>query len=257
MSRRGRTMHGCNAWSVVAGRTDRGVHAKHQLISVRTERSHDHEALVAALNEALPKDVRVLSAREGLAVPCDDVGAPKAYAYYWRRGRANEVAWRVEGRSRRAGLCEMLRWQPTTKCSLPACERHHCALDSRRRCGGTRARPAFGGASGPARARRFRGGRLPQAPVRRMVGSSCARARRAGLRRGAAYSATPLPDVSSRARRARVALRDSADFTGPRFCHVGSCLLLTLHGLRNRAEPVLPVSEPPLEARAMEHVRAG
>ena len=35
---------------VVAGRTDKGVHAAHQLVSVRTERSHDdHEALVAAL----------------------------------------------------------------------------------------------------------------------------------------------------------------------------------------------------------------
>ncbi len=52
---------------VVAGRTDKGVHAKHQLVSVRTERSHDHEALVAALNAALPKDVRVLSAHEGPA----------------------------------------------------------------------------------------------------------------------------------------------------------------------------------------------
>ena len=35
---------------VVAGRTDKGVHARHQLVSVRTERSHDHEALVAALD---------------------------------------------------------------------------------------------------------------------------------------------------------------------------------------------------------------
>ena len=54
---------------VVAGRTDKGVHAAHQLISVRTDRSRDddHEALVAALNAALPKDVRVLSAREGPA----------------------------------------------------------------------------------------------------------------------------------------------------------------------------------------------
>ena len=84
---------------VVAGRTDKGVHARHQLVSVRTERSHDHEALVAALNAALPKDVRVLSAREGPATFHATTSVrQKAYAYYLALGDdADDVAWRVEG----------------------------------------------------------------------------------------------------------------------------------------------------------------
>ena len=69
---------------MVAGRTDKGVHAVHQLISVRTERSHDdHAALVAALNVTLPKDVRVLSAREGPATFHATTSVRrKTYAYY-------------------------------------------------------------------------------------------------------------------------------------------------------------------------------
>ena len=85
---------------VVAGRTDRGVHAKHQLVSVRTERSHDHEALVAALNAALPKDVRVLSAREGpAAFHATTSVRQKTYFYYLALGddAGDDVAWRVEG----------------------------------------------------------------------------------------------------------------------------------------------------------------
>ena len=84
---------------VVAGRTDKGVHAKHQLVSVRTERSHDHKALVASLNEALPKDVRVLSAREGPATFHATTSVRhKTYAYYLAHGDAgDDVAWRVEG----------------------------------------------------------------------------------------------------------------------------------------------------------------
>ena len=84
---------------VVAGRTDKGVHAKHQLVSVRTERSHDHAALVAALNETLPKDVRVLSAREGPATFHATTSVRhKTYAYYLALGgTADDVAWRVEG----------------------------------------------------------------------------------------------------------------------------------------------------------------
>ena len=86
---------------VVAGRTDRGVHAKHQLVSVRTDRSHDdHEALVAALNEALPKDVRVLSARDGPALFHATTSVRrKTYAYYLTLGddAGDDVAWRVEG----------------------------------------------------------------------------------------------------------------------------------------------------------------
>ena len=84
---------------VVAGRTDKGVHAKHQLVSVRTERSHDHAALVAALNETLPKDVRVLSAREGLATFHATTSVrQKTYSYYLALGdAADDVAWRVEG----------------------------------------------------------------------------------------------------------------------------------------------------------------
>ncbi len=85
---------------VVAGRTDKGVHARHQLVSVRTERSHDHEALVAALNAALPKDVRVLSAREAPATFHATTSVrQKTYAYYLALGHAarDDVAWRVEG----------------------------------------------------------------------------------------------------------------------------------------------------------------
>ena len=86
---------------VVAGRTDKGVHAAHQLISVRTDRSHDdHAALVAALNEALPKDVRVLSAREGPATFHATTSVrQKSYAYYLALGddAGDDVAWRVEG----------------------------------------------------------------------------------------------------------------------------------------------------------------
>ena len=84
---------------VVAGRTDKGVHAKHQLVSVRTERSHDHEALVAALNAALPKDVRVLSVREAPATFHATTSVrQKTYAYYLALGAtADDVAWRVEG----------------------------------------------------------------------------------------------------------------------------------------------------------------
>ena len=86
---------------VVAGRTDKGVHAAHQLISVRTERSHDdHAALVAALNETLPKDVRVLSAREGPATFHATTSVRhKTYSYYLALGddAGDDVAWRVEG----------------------------------------------------------------------------------------------------------------------------------------------------------------
>ena len=85
---------------VVAGRTDKGVHAAHQLVSVRTDRSlDDHAALVAALNEALPKDVRVLSAREAPATFHATTSVRhKTYAYYLAlSGDADEVAWRVEG----------------------------------------------------------------------------------------------------------------------------------------------------------------
>ena len=85
---------------VVAGRTDKGVHAAHQLISVRTDRSDDdHAALVAALNEALPKDVRVLSARDGPALFHATTSVRrKTYTYYLALGdTAGDVAWRVEG----------------------------------------------------------------------------------------------------------------------------------------------------------------
>ena len=86
---------------VVAGRTDKGVHAAHQLISVRTDRSHDdHAALVAALNETLPKDVCVLSAREGpAAFHATTSVRQKTYAYYLALGddAGDDVAWRVEG----------------------------------------------------------------------------------------------------------------------------------------------------------------
>ena len=86
---------------VVAGRTDKGVHAVHQLISVRTERSHDdHSALVAALNVTLPKDVRVLSAREAPATFHATTSVRrKTYAYYLALGddAGDDVAWRVEG----------------------------------------------------------------------------------------------------------------------------------------------------------------
>ena len=84
---------------VVAGRTDKGVHARHQLVSVRTERTHDNDALVAALNETLPKDVRVLSAREAPATFHATTSVRhKTYAYYLAlSGDADEVAWHVEG----------------------------------------------------------------------------------------------------------------------------------------------------------------
>ena len=85
---------------VVAGRTDKGVHSKHQLVSVRTERSHDHAALVAALNETLPKDVRVLSAREAPATFHATTSVRrKTYAYYLALDddAGDDVAWRVEG----------------------------------------------------------------------------------------------------------------------------------------------------------------
>ena len=85
---------------VVAGRTDKGVHARHQLVSVRTERSHDNDALVAALNKILPKDVRVLSAREGpAAFHATTSVRQKTYSYYLALGAtaADDVAWRVEG----------------------------------------------------------------------------------------------------------------------------------------------------------------
>ena len=45
---------------VVAGRTDKGVHAAHQLISVRTDRSHDdHAALVAGAIAGVSPDETV------------------------------------------------------------------------------------------------------------------------------------------------------------------------------------------------------
>ena len=66
---------------------------------MRTERSHDHEALVAALNAALPKDVRVLSVREAPATFHATTSVrQKTYAYYLALGAtADDVAWRVEG----------------------------------------------------------------------------------------------------------------------------------------------------------------
>ena len=199
---------------VVAGRTDKGVHAKHQLVSVRTERSHDHAALVAALNETLPKDVRVLSAREAPATFHATTSVrQKTYAYYLALGPAagDDVAWRVEGldlakmracAQRFVGEHDYKVFSAGGKASgtvrtIRAAvveEREHVDL------------PFVGRVQGPLVRIAFEGDGFLKHQVRRMVGA-LVRVGRGDLAESVVAEAlrdpaTPRPEVSSRAFRA-------------------------------------------------------
>ena len=197
---------------VVAGRTDKGVHAAHQLISVRTDRSlDDHEALVAALNETLPKDVRVLSAREGpAAFHATTSVRQKTYTYYLALGgTAGDVAWRVEGLD-----VDKMR----------ACAQHFVgehdfkAFSAGGKASGTTVRsiraavveelehvdlPFVGRVQGPLVRLGFEGDGFLKHQVRRMVGA-LVRVARGELAESAVAEAlrdpaTPRPEISSRA----------------------------------------------------------
>ena len=197
---------------VVAGRTDKGVHAAHQLISVRTDRSlDDHEALVAALNETLPKDVRVLSAREGpAAFHATTSVRQKTYTYYLALGgTAGDVAWRGEGLD-----VDKMR----------ACAQHFVgehdfkAFSAGGKASGTTVRsiravvveefehvdlPFVGRVQGPLVRLGFEGDGFLKHQVRRMVGA-LVRVARGELAESAVAEAlrdpaTPRPEISSRA----------------------------------------------------------
>jgi tRNA pseudouridine38-40 synthase len=58
---------GADARAVGASRTDAGVHALRQTVSVRTTSALAPDALLRALNASLPRDIRVIDAREAAA----------------------------------------------------------------------------------------------------------------------------------------------------------------------------------------------
>ena len=72
--------------AVAAGRTDRGVNAAHQVVSVRADAARSDaelETLLRAVSAALPDDVRALSCREAPASFHAITSArSKRYAYY-------------------------------------------------------------------------------------------------------------------------------------------------------------------------------
>jgi tRNA pseudouridine38-40 synthase len=200
---------------VVAGRTDKGVHAKHQLVSVRTERSHDHDALVAALNAALPKDVRVLSAREAPATFHATTSVrQKTYAYYLALGHAarDDVAWRVEG-------LDLVKMRACAQRFVG--ENDYKVFSAGGKASGTTVRtirhavveelehvdlPFVGRVRGPLVRVGFEGDGFLKHQVRRMVGA-LVRVGRGDLAESVVADAlrdpaTPRPEVSSRAFRA-------------------------------------------------------
>ena len=200
---------------VVAGRTDKGVHAAHQLVSVRTERSHDHEALVAALNAALPKDVRVLSAREAPATFHATTSVrQKTYAYYLALGPAagDDVAWRVEG-------LDLVKMRACAQCFVGTHD--FKVFSAGGKASGTTVRtirtavveelehvdlPFVGRVQGPLVRVAFEGDGFLKHQVRRMVGA-LVRVGRGELAESVVAEAlrdpaTPRPEVSSRAFRA-------------------------------------------------------
>jgi len=200
---------------VVAGRTDKGVHAAHQLVSVRTDRSlDDHAALVAALNEALPKDVRVLSAREAPATFHATTSVRhKTYAYYLAlSGDADEVAWRVEG-------LDLDKMRACAQCFVGTHD--YKVFSAGGKASGTTVRtiraavveelehvdlPFVGRVQGPLVRVAFEGDGFLKHQVRRMVGA-LVRVGRGELAESVVAGAlrdpaTPRPEVSSRAFRA-------------------------------------------------------
>ena len=199
---------------VVAGRTDKGVHAKHQLVSVRTERSHDNDALVAALNAALPKDVRVLSAREGPATFHATTSVRrKTYAYYLALGgAADDVAWRVESldlakmracAQRFVGENDYKVFSAGGKASGTTVRSIHAAVVEELEHVDL---PVVGRVQGPLVRVGFEGDGFLKHQVRRMVGA-LVRVGRGELAESVVADAlrapaTPRPEVSSRAFRA-------------------------------------------------------
>ncbi|MDA7977610.1 MAG: tRNA pseudouridine(38-40) synthase TruA [Pirellulales bacterium] len=90
--------------ALASGRTDTGVHALGQVVSLRTESQHAPEVFVRALNASLPPDVSVLAAKEVNADfhPIRDCVA-KRYRYIWRDGAERDIftsryAWHVNHR---------------------------------------------------------------------------------------------------------------------------------------------------------------
>ena len=200
---------------VVAGRTDKGVHAAHQLISVRTDRSHDDQAaLVAALNAALPKDVRVLSVREAPATFHATTSVRhKTYFYYLALGdAANDVAWRVEG-------LDLVKMRACAQCFVGTHD--YKVFSAGGKASGTTVRtirsavveelehvelPFVGRVQGPLVRVGFEGDGFLKHQVRRMVGA-LVRVGRGELAESVVEDAlrepaTPRPEVSSRAFRA-------------------------------------------------------
>jgi tRNA pseudouridine38-40 synthase len=103
------------AWSglAVAGRTDTGVHATGQVVSLEGQGGPPHERLAEALNSSLPDDVAVVGAREapgGFHARFSATGRSYRYVVLTRRERAPL-------RSRRA-----LWWpRPIDLAALEAC----------------------------------------------------------------------------------------------------------------------------------------
>lgn len=89
---------------LASGRTDTGVHALGQVVSLRTESQYPAEVFVNALNARLPEDVTVLSAEDVSKDfhPIRDC-LTKRYRYVWRDGSSRDVfsrrfAWQVHQR---------------------------------------------------------------------------------------------------------------------------------------------------------------
>jgi tRNA pseudouridine38-40 synthase len=94
---------GARGQTLAAGRTDAGVHARGQVVSLRTESRLSAEVLVRALNANLPPDVAVLEAVEVDAAfhPIRDAHS-KRYRYQVHDGPIRDVfhrgdAWHLHG----------------------------------------------------------------------------------------------------------------------------------------------------------------
>jgi tRNA pseudouridine38-40 synthase len=96
-----RTVLGDGVRVVGASRTDAGVHALRQVVSVATDRGLDARAVARALNARLPPDVRVIEACEAAAdFDARRRAAGKRYAYVIDRGKVaspllRRYAWHV------------------------------------------------------------------------------------------------------------------------------------------------------------------
>ncbi|MFP2926869.1 tRNA pseudouridine synthase A [Pyxidicoccus sp. 3LG] len=84
---------GVPATIMAAGRTDRGVHARMQVVSVRLEPGDSAEALARRLPARLPPGLGLVSVRTPHSFHAQWSASGKAYRYRLRLGGAAEAAW--------------------------------------------------------------------------------------------------------------------------------------------------------------------